>query len=235
MLDNQAIATKDCRRPALRYHGGKWNLAPWIISNFPVHRIYTEVYGGGASVLIRKPRCYSEVYNDLDSEVVNVFKVYRDHGEQLVNKVWSTPVLAHRICRNLRARCGPYRASQANHRALIYGVRKCRCYKDQKDHKEILQPRNRISRECRSVRNNAGAGNAGCSECKQHSAPKDIEEAKRFFYAQIQNLLIVAKQANWVSENNPTGDGIEAGHKRISNAVEQIWNTVSALDRIVTK
>lgn len=26
-------------RPALRYHGGKWRLAPWIISQFPPHRI----------------------------------------------------------------------------------------------------------------------------------------------------------------------------------------------------
>lgn len=34
-------------RPALRYHGGKWLLAPWIISFFPEHSAYTEVYGGG--------------------------------------------------------------------------------------------------------------------------------------------------------------------------------------------
>lgn len=62
-------------RPALRWHGGKWLLAPWIIKQFPPHRIYTEAYGGGASVLIRKSRAYSEVYNDLDGEVVNLFRV----------------------------------------------------------------------------------------------------------------------------------------------------------------
>jgi DNA adenine methylase len=64
-------------RPVLRYFGGKWILAPWIISHFPPHRIYVEPFGGGASVLMRKPRCYSEVYNDLNSEVVNVFRVLR--------------------------------------------------------------------------------------------------------------------------------------------------------------
>jgi hypothetical protein len=29
-------------RPVLRYHGGKWRLAPWIIANLPAHRTYVE-------------------------------------------------------------------------------------------------------------------------------------------------------------------------------------------------
>lgn len=65
-------------RPVLRYHGGKFLLAPWIISHFPQHRIYTEVFGGGGSVLMQKPRSYGEVYNDRWDTVVNVFKVLRD-------------------------------------------------------------------------------------------------------------------------------------------------------------
>lgn len=68
-------------RPVLRYHGGKWKLAPWIISHMPPHRIYVEPFGGGASVLMRKPRSYAEVYNDQWSTVVNVFRVLRDSGK----------------------------------------------------------------------------------------------------------------------------------------------------------
>ena len=68
-------------RPILRYHGGKWKLAPWIISLMPRHRIYVEPFGGGGSVLMRKPRSYAEVYNDRWDVAVNVFRVLRDEAK----------------------------------------------------------------------------------------------------------------------------------------------------------
>lgn len=78
-------------RPALRYHGGKWNLAPWIISHFSEHVTYTEVYGGAMSVLLRKPRSYAEIYNDLDGEIVNLFRILRDRGPEFKEKCRLTP------------------------------------------------------------------------------------------------------------------------------------------------
>ena len=65
-------------RPVLRYPGGKWKCAEWIISHFPRHEVYCEVFGGGASVLMRKQPSRTEIYNDIDADVVNVFRVLRD-------------------------------------------------------------------------------------------------------------------------------------------------------------
>lgn len=65
-------------RPALRYHGGKFRLATWIMKHIPAHQTYVEPYGGGAGVLLRKGRSAHEVYNDLDRDVVTFFKVLRD-------------------------------------------------------------------------------------------------------------------------------------------------------------
>ena len=78
-------------RAALRYHGGKHQLAPWIISHFPKHRIYVEPFGGAMSVLLRKERCYAEIYNDLDGEIVNFFRVLRDQDSEFKRIIELTP------------------------------------------------------------------------------------------------------------------------------------------------
>lgn len=79
--------------PAIRYHGGKFRLAPWILGFFPEHRIYVEPFGGAAGVMIQKTRAYAEVYNDLDDELVNFFRVVQDAGQrqQLVEALVFTP------------------------------------------------------------------------------------------------------------------------------------------------
>jgi len=78
-------------RPALRYHGSKWLLAPWIVSHFPPHECYVEPFGGGAGVLLRKSRSWLEVYNDLDNQVVNYFRVLRERPDDLVRAISLTP------------------------------------------------------------------------------------------------------------------------------------------------
>ncbi|WP_440217168.1 DNA adenine methylase [Chromobacterium piscinae] len=79
--------------PALRYHGGKFRLASWVISFFPPHSCYVEPYGGAAGVLLQKERSYAEVYNDIDGDMVNFFRVLQDVelSEKLVRLLNLTP------------------------------------------------------------------------------------------------------------------------------------------------
>ncbi len=80
-------------RPVLRYHGGKFRLAPWIMSVFPRHQVYVEPFGGGGSVLLAKEPAPTEVYNDLDSRVVGLFRVLRDpaKADELARRLELTP------------------------------------------------------------------------------------------------------------------------------------------------
>ena len=79
--------------PVIRYHGAKFRLAPWVLQHFPSHTCYVESFGGAAGVLMQKPRSYAEVYNDLDGDVVNLFRVLQDPATriELVERLVLTP------------------------------------------------------------------------------------------------------------------------------------------------
>jgi len=68
-------------KPVLKpfpYFGGKSALAPTLVSLLPQHMVYVEVFGGSGAVLFAKPPSKVEVFNDLDSGVVNFFRVLRN-------------------------------------------------------------------------------------------------------------------------------------------------------------
>ena len=69
--------------------GGKSLLAKRIVSLFPdnIGR-YIEVFGGGASVLFYKEKhAPFEVYNDADSQLVNLFKCVKFHRSELQREI----------------------------------------------------------------------------------------------------------------------------------------------------
>lgn len=77
--------------PVLRYIGGKWQIAEWIISQFPAHDNYVEPFCGAASVFFRKHPSPIEVINDRSGDVVNFFRVLREDTDALIRAVDLTP------------------------------------------------------------------------------------------------------------------------------------------------
>lgn len=77
----------------IAWYGGKAYYAKWIISHFPEHRVFIEPFGGAANILLRKRRSEVEIYNDLDENVVNFFRVLRDKKkmQELVRLAELTP------------------------------------------------------------------------------------------------------------------------------------------------
>ena len=77
--------------PALRYRGGKWRIAPWVISHLPPHECYVEPFAGAASVLMRKPPSELECLNDLDGQVVAFWRVLRERPHEFIAQIIMTP------------------------------------------------------------------------------------------------------------------------------------------------
>lgn len=77
----------------LTYVGGKTKLSSYLIELIPSHKTYIEVFGGGASLLFKKEPSKYEVYNDIDSSVVALFRVLRDKekAQKLRELIYLTP------------------------------------------------------------------------------------------------------------------------------------------------
>lgn len=75
----------------LNYVGSKWNLSKWIISQMPEHKVYLEPFFGSGAVLFNKFRTSIETVNDIDGNIVNLFKVIREQPEELARVVELTP------------------------------------------------------------------------------------------------------------------------------------------------
>lgn len=75
----------------VKYPGSKWGLADWIISHFPEHHSYLEPFFGSGAVLFNKSRSHIETVNDLDGNVVNLFRWIREDPERLAHEIYYTP------------------------------------------------------------------------------------------------------------------------------------------------
>lgn len=81
-------------RAIFRYPGSKWSIAEWIISHFPAgyeKMVYLEPFVGSGAVFFSKIPGTVETINDLDGDIVNLFRVLREQSEELKRALELTP------------------------------------------------------------------------------------------------------------------------------------------------
>lgn len=78
-------------KPVLKYPGSKWNIASQIVELIPEHHSYLEPFFGSGAVLFNKTPSNIETINDLDLDVVNLFRCIRENPDELSRMVTATP------------------------------------------------------------------------------------------------------------------------------------------------
>ncbi|MDF2419149.1 DNA adenine methylase [Acinetobacter beijerinckii] len=66
--------------------GGKSQLARTIIENMPPHTTYVEVFGGAGWVLFKKTASPVEVINDINDDLINLYRVLKFHFEAFLDE-----------------------------------------------------------------------------------------------------------------------------------------------------
>ena len=72
--------------PIIPWLGGKRRLAETLIPNFPPHSCYVEVFAGGAALYFMRPPAEVEVINDINGELINLYRVVKNHLEEFVRQ-----------------------------------------------------------------------------------------------------------------------------------------------------
>ncbi|MGE8122590.1 DNA adenine methylase [Pseudomonas fulva] len=73
--------------PIIPWMGGKRRLADRLIPLFPAHECYVEVFAGGAALYFMRPQpAPVEVLNDLNGDLVNLYRVVQNHLEEFVRQ-----------------------------------------------------------------------------------------------------------------------------------------------------
>lgn len=71
--------------PIIPWMGGKRRLADKLLPLFPPHECYVEVFAGGAALFFMRPMpARTEVLNDINGELVNLYRVVQNHLEEFV-------------------------------------------------------------------------------------------------------------------------------------------------------
>lgn len=73
------------------YLGSKFSILPWLLPLLPRTKSFTEVFGGSMVVTVNREPSMIETYNDINSHLVNFFRVLRDKPDELITGLYLTP------------------------------------------------------------------------------------------------------------------------------------------------
>jgi DNA adenine methylase len=77
-------------KPIVPWIGGKRRLAKRILPLYPPHECYVEPFAGGAALFFMKTPSGVEVLNDINGELINLYRVVKHHLEELISQFkWS--------------------------------------------------------------------------------------------------------------------------------------------------
>lgn len=109
------------RMIAFGWYGGKFSHLDFLLPNLPGDaKHFCDVFGGSAAVLVNRAPAPVETYNDLDSELVNFFKVLRGNSSsKLIKAIALTPFSREELTRA----CQPAPKNQNLERARRFYVR----------------------------------------------------------------------------------------------------------------
>jgi DNA adenine methylase len=78
-------------KPPISWFGGKFYIARDIVNMIPKHTAYCEPFGGSGCVLFFKEPSKVEIYNDLNSWLVNLYRVIRNQPQELLDRLEFLP------------------------------------------------------------------------------------------------------------------------------------------------
>jgi DNA adenine methylase len=128
-------------RGLVSYIGGKNRLAKRVIEIFPEHTTYVEAFAGGAQVFFRKEPSAVEVLNDLDGELVNLYRCAQQHYEELLR--YFKFVVVSRTWFDLLKRSDPATLTDIQRAArYLYLLRNCfaSIVRNPVYHRNVIQP-----------------------------------------------------------------------------------------------
>jgi len=81
------IPLHEPRLNLIHYMGGDTWLLPYLARMMPPHYTYVVVFGGGAPLLLNKAPSNVEVYNDIDGDLVNLFRVVKERYDEFMKEL----------------------------------------------------------------------------------------------------------------------------------------------------